>query len=236
VPRFQRLRLLALASLVFDCLLSSGVVHAWDWRDAPFDLRLGLALDRASTFTDVTALSASSAYPFGSAVNPANDDFLRAAPYDFTFALTGTGVYIPFETRASITAGSGRHETLRLDSEDFALGYSHLLEKRLALGGEFKVTRSTLKFESAVDGFPLNTQSAATGYDVRFGALGAPAPQWLVGLTVGAGWSYARTSGEVTIPADFGGAVTNSLPYVHAVRECSPGRRMAALRSLRCLS
>ena len=232
--RSRRSALLGLGTVLLGGVLSSAPVEAWDWRNDPFGLRLGLALDRASNFTDVTALSASAAYPFGSSINPANDDFLRAPPYNFTFAFTGTGLYIPFDNRPSITAGAGsityllpsagtftfaasdagshdarssQGEKFRLDSEDFALGYSHLLGKSFALGGEFKVTKSTLRFESSVDGFPLNTETSGTGYDVRIGALAAPANHWLVGLVVGAGWNDARTAGEVTIPDDFGGSV-----------------------------
>jgi hypothetical protein len=102
----RRLSVGLIAGLVGLALLVSES-EAWDWRDAPFDLRLGLALDRGSTFTDVVGLSASAAYPYGSSVNPGNDDFLRAPPNDFKLAVTGTGLYIPFETGTYTTAGAG---------------------------------------------------------------------------------------------------------------------------------
>lgn len=225
-------RLLWAVLLIGSRVAAFEPAEAWDWHDAPFSLRLGLALDRASNFTDVVGLSASAAYPYGSSVNPANDDILRDPPNDFKFALTGTGLYVPFETGAFITAGAGsasyrlpgagtltlsyskagshdaqssQGDTFRLNSQDFTLGYSHRLEKWLALGGEFKITKSTLKFESSLAGFPLNTETDATGYDVRVGGTVTPAKEWLIALTGGAGWNYAGTSGAVAIPALFGG-------------------------------
>jgi hypothetical protein len=212
--------------------MTFGRASAWEWQDAPFGLRLGLSLDRASSFTDVVGLSASAAYPYGSSVNPANDDFLRDPPNDFRLVLTGTGLYVPFETGPYITAVAGsvtyrlltagaftfsysnanshdakssQGDNYRLDSEDFTLGYSHLVEKWLSIGSEFKLTKSTLKLKTNVAGFPVNTETEATGYDVRLGALIAPAKDWLVALMGGAGWNYAGTSGGVAIPALFGG-------------------------------
>src|SRR5687768_14523033 len=160
-PRQHR-RLLSLLSFIAVILLPFGRAAAWEWHHAPFDLRLGLSLDRASSFTDVVGLSASAAYPYGSSVNPANDDFLRDPPNDFRLVLTGTGLYVPFETGAFITAAAGsvtyrlltagaftfsysnagshdakssQGDTYRLHSQDFTLGYSHLVEKWLAVGG-----------------------------------------------------------------------------------------------------
>ena len=215
-------------------LLLAGVSEAWNWADAPFDLRLGLALDRASTFTDVVGLSASAAYPYGSSVNPGNDDFLRAPPNNFKIAATGTGLYIPFETGASTTAGagsvsfrfddagtvtgiyskSGSHDArstqgdnYRLDSEDFTIRYGQLVVPWLALGGAFKVTDSTLSFEPGGQDFPVHTKTSSTGYDFRLGGLVAPSKEWLFALTGGAGWSYAHTRGRIAVPDDLGGPV-----------------------------
>lgn len=208
------------------------VSEAWDWLGAPFDLRLGLALDRGSTFTDVVGLSASAAYPYGSSVNPANDDVLRDPPNDFKLSVTGTGVYIPFETGASITAGagsvsfrfqnagtvtgiysnSGSHDAqstqgdnYRLNSQDFTVRYGQLVLPWLALGGEFKTTDSTLSFEPPSQDFPVHTKTSSTGYDVRLGGVVALDKEWLFALTGGPGWSYAKTRGRVAIPDDLGG-------------------------------
>ena len=79
--------------------------QAADLKDEPFSFRIGLALDRGSTFTDVAGLAASAAYPYGSSTNPAADDFLRKPPNEFSLAATLTGNYIAFNSGASITAG-----------------------------------------------------------------------------------------------------------------------------------
>jgi len=209
-----------------------GVSEAWDWLDAPFDLRLGLALDRGSTFTDVVGLSASAAYPYGSSVNPANGDFLRAPPDNFKLAMTATGLYVPFETGASTTAGAGSvsfrfqdagtmmaiysnsgshdaHSTqgdnYRLNSQDFTIRYAQLVAPWLALGGEFKLTDSTLSFEPGGQDFPVHTKTSSTGYDFRLGGLVALNKEWLFALMGGAGWSEARTRGRVDLPDFLGG-------------------------------
>ncbi len=209
--------------------------QAWYWRDAPIDLRIGLAFDRqASTFTDVVGLSASGAYPYGSSVNPASDDLVRTPPNDFTLAGTGTLFYIPFARGASVTAeaasvsgrlpGAGtvtasysrteshdarsaQGDTYELDSHDVTIGYSHLVLPWLALGGEFKITDSVLKFGSSALGFPVDTTTESLGYDARAGVVFAPQKNWLIGLMGGAGWSYARTEGAVLIPDAFGGPI-----------------------------
>jgi hypothetical protein len=227
----RRLSVGLIAGLVGLALLVSES-EAWDWLNAPFDLRLGLALDRGSTFTDVVGLSASAAYPYGSSVNPGNDDFLRAPPNDFKLAVTGTGLYVPFETGAYTTAGAGSvayrfdsagtvtaiyskngshdaHSTqgdnYRLDSQDFTIRYGKLAAPWLGLGGEFKYTDSTLLFEPGSQDFPVHTKTNSTGYDFRLGGLVAPSREWLFALTGGAGWSYAKTRGQIAIPEIFGG-------------------------------
>ena len=53
----------ALGAIALVALTTVDPSSAGDLGDEAFGLRLGLALDRASTFTDVTALSASTAYP-----------------------------------------------------------------------------------------------------------------------------------------------------------------------------
>ena len=216
----------------------------WDWRDVGFGLRLPLALDRASVFTDVVGLSASAAYPYGSAVNPANDDFLRTPPNQFTLAGTGTGVWVAFEGGASITAGAWsasyrlptagtfslsysrsssddahthQGDTYRLDSQDFSLGYSHLLTPDVAVGAEFRVTDSWLRFESMAEGFPLNANSDSLGYEVRLGTVFAMTKQLLVGVTAGAGWTYTHNNAQVEVPAPFGGPI-NVEPFYDFTR------------------
>lgn len=206
---------------------------AWDWRDAPLNLRLGLAFDReSSTFTDIVGLSASGAYPYGSSVNPANDDFLRVPPNEFTVAGTGTGFYIPFASGASVTAAAGsvsgrlpragtvtltysatqsqdartsQGDRLKLESQDITIGYSHRVMESLALGGEFKITDTSIKLGSAFMDFPLHTTTDSLAYDARAGVLYSPAKQWLLALMGGGGWSYGHTKGAVEIPEVFGG-------------------------------
>lgn len=208
--------------------------ETWDWRDVGFGLRLPLALDRASVFTDVVGLSASTAYPYGSAINPANDDFLRLPPNQFTLAGTGSGVFVAFEGGASITgtgwsanyrfpmagtvtasyaqsasrdAHTHQGENLRLHSEEFSLGYSHRATANLAVGGEFRFTDSRLRLESTAEGFPLIGHSDSEGYDGRLGILFAASDEWLIGMTVGAGWVYTDNNGQIDVPVAFGGPI-----------------------------
>jgi hypothetical protein len=167
-------------------------------------------------------------------VNPGNDDFLRAPPNNFKIAATGTGLYIPFETGGSTTAGagslsfrfddagtltgiysnSGSHDVrstqgdnYRLNSQDFTIRYAQLVVPWLGLGASFKYTDSTLTFEPGGQDFPIHTKTSSTGYDVRLGGLVALGKEWLLALTGGAGWSYATTRGRVAVPDDLGGPV-----------------------------
>ena len=207
--------------------------NAWDWRGAPVDFRIALAFDRAwSTYTDVVGLSASAAYPYGSSVNPANDDFIRVAPNDFAVAGTATGFFIPFSGGALIAAQAGsvsgripgagtltatyshtqsydarsaQGDTFTLRSQDVTVGYSQAVTQWLALGGEFRITDSNLRFGSSIMDFPLDTETGSTAYDFRVGGLMAIGKHWLVALMAGAGWSYGHTRGSLEIPEDFGG-------------------------------
>ena len=235
--------------------LSGGVSEGWDWLGAPFDLRLGLALDRNSAFTDVVGLSASAAYPYGSSVNLANSDFLRAPPNEFKIAVTGTGIYVPFETSTYTTAGAGSvsfrfddagtamgiysnsgshdaHSTqgdnYRLNSQDFTIRYGQLAMPRLALGGEFKVTESSLTFEpGGFQEFPVHTKTNATGYDSRVGALVAHGRSGMVlcghGRTRGRS-HRSRRPGE------------DQLQYLHPVDQLADGRGLASLGEVQRVS
>lgn len=195
--------------------------------DEPFSLRLTLALDRGSSFTDVIGLSASTAYPYPSSVNPAGGDFLRTPPNQFTATGTLTGDYIAFNSGASITAGAAsaayrlpKAGTLivsytRVDSHDahshqddrFALRadqlrvtYSHRLATRATVGAAINLSESTLGFRSTLMDFPLRTESVSHGIDAIIGAMVGLSEDWLAGASVGLGWARSETTGSLLTP------------------------------------
>jgi opacity protein-like surface antigen len=204
--------------------------------DESFGLRLGLALDRASTFTDVIGLSASTAYPYLSSVNPAAGDFLREYPNDFRFGGTLSGAYVAFTNGSSLTAGAasatyrfpsagtflasytridsqdveghqGDHFTLR--SNELRLTYSHLLERWIALGGSVRLSESRLSMSSLFADFPLHTSTESKGVEGSIGVLAAPHKHWLLGILVALGWTRGETTGSVDFPPPpFGPGIT----------------------------
>lgn len=188
----------------FSCLLAligcCGIASADGLSDEPVDLRIHLTLDRISAFSDVMGRSnASVAHPLPSSVNPAADDVMREAPFDFSGVATSTLNLITFESDATISGvattglyrlpqrgtlsatyvradtfdGSGRdgdHYGLR--SNEFYLGYSWVADARTAFGGEVKVSDSTLNIARAAPFAPfsvIETRSDTTGLLVRGG-------------------------------------------------------------------
>jgi opacity protein-like surface antigen len=226
----------ALGSIVLLALTAADSCSAGDLSDETFGLRIGLARDRASTFTDVVALSASTAYPYLSSVNPAAGDFLREPPNEFRFLWTVTGAYVAFNNGSSITAGAtsatyrlpsagtflasytridsqdveshqGDHFTLR--SNELRLTYSHLLERWIALGGSVRLSESRLSMSSLFDDFPLHTSTESLGVEGSIGVLVAPHKNWLVGIFVALGWTRGETTGFVDFPPEpFGPGLT----------------------------
>jgi hypothetical protein len=209
-------------------------VHALagDLNDEPVGFRIGLALDRGSTFTDVIGLSASAAYPYGSSVNPAADDYLRAPPNVFTLAGTATGNYAWFEGSGQISAGavSGQYrwpdvgtitvsysridshdarthqrEMLVLRANEVDVGYSRRVASDIVLGGEVRLTESTLSLAGSAAGFPFQAGTESLGVEGRLGVLAGLGADWLVGATAGVGTTRARTNADVlTPPPPFG--------------------------------
>jgi opacity protein-like surface antigen len=227
---------IALGSIALLALTAADSCSAGDLSDENFGLRIGLALDRASTFTDVVALSASTAYPYLSSVNPAAGDFLREPPNEFRFIGTLTGAYVAFNNGSSITAGAasatyrlpsagtflasytridsqdveghqGDHFTLR--SNELRLTYSHLLDKWITLGGSVRLSESRLSRSSLFDDFPLHTSTESLGVEGSIGVLVAPHKNWLVGILVALGWTRGETTGFVDFPPEpFGPGLT----------------------------
>jgi hypothetical protein len=217
-------------------LTAADYCFASDLSDEAFGLRIGLALDRSSTFTDVIALSASTAYPYLSSVNPAAGDFLREPPNEFRFIGTLTGAFVAFNNGSSITAGAasatyrlpsagtflasytridsqdveghqGDHFTLR--SNELRLTYSHLLDTWIALGGSVRLNQSRLSMSSLFSDFPLHTSTESLGVEASIGALATPHKHWLVGIFVARGWTRGETSGFVDFPPEpFGPGLT----------------------------
>jgi hypothetical protein len=220
-------------------LLVLATVHsslASELSDEAFGLRMGLALDRASTFTDVVALSASTAYPYLSSVNPAAGDFLREPPNEFRFIGTLTGAYIAFNNGSSLTAAAasatyrlpsagtflvsytridsqdveghqGDHFTLR--SNELRLTYSHLLATWIALGGSVRLSESRLSMSSLFEDFPLHTSTESKGVEGSIGILVAPHRHWLVGAFAALGWTRGETTGFIDFPPEpFGPGLT----------------------------
>ena len=228
---------LALGSLAFIALAMVEPCSAGDLSDETFGLRLGLALDRSSTFTDVIALSASTAYPYLSSVNPAAGDFLREPPNEFRFIGTLTGAYVAFNNGSSITAGAasatyrlpsagtflasytridsqdveghqGDHFTLR--SNELRLTYSHRLEQWIAVGGAVRLTQSRVSTSSLFADFPLHTSTESLGIEGSAGVLVALHRHWLLGFFAGLGWARGETTGFVDLPPPpFGPGLTD---------------------------
>ena len=226
----------ALGILALLALTTVGACSAGDLGDEAVGLRIGLALDRASTFTDVVGLSASTAYPYLSSVNPAAGDFLREPPNQFRIIGTLTGAYVAFNNGSSITAGAasatyrlpaagtilasytrvdsqdveshqGDHFTLR--SNELRLTYSHLLDRWISIGGSVRLTESRLGMSTLFSDFPQHTDTESLGVEGSLGVLVAPHRHWLVGIQVALGWSRGETTGFVDLPpAPFGPGLT----------------------------
>jgi opacity protein-like surface antigen len=226
----------ALGAIVLLALTTAESPSAGDLSDESVGLRLSLALDRASTFTDVIGLSASTAYPYVSSVNPAAGDFLREPPNVFTLIGTLTGAYVAFNNGSSIIAGAasatyrlptagtilvsytrvdsqdveshqGDHFTLR--SNELRLSYSHLLDKWISVGGSVRFTDSRLGLSSLFSDFPIHTDTESLGVEGSLGVLVAPHRHWVIGLLVALGWTRGETTGFVDLPpAPFGPGLT----------------------------
>jgi hypothetical protein len=214
-------------------LLLAGVVMseypAWagGLGDEPVGFRIGLAIDRASAFTDVVGLSASTAYPYGSSVNPASDDYLREPPNAFTWAFTTTGDYVHFDHGASLTAaaasasyrwekaGTFSVSYTRFDSHDAKshqgdgyglhsnevdLGYAYRFLKNLAIGVEVRLNSSTTNISGTFADLPLRTETDSQGIDVRVGTLIGLGEHWLLGLFAGGGTARTHTTGDLITP------------------------------------
>ena len=141
--------------------------------DEPFNLRLGMAFDRATAYTDVVGLSASAAYPYPSSVNPAAGDVLREPPNHFTLVGTLTGSYVAFGGGASLTAGAAsasyrppgssgtvvvsytrvdshdavthQGEKLGLASNQLNISYSHLIGSRVSIGAGVRLSDTDVR-------------------------------------------------------------------------------------------
>ena len=227
MARERRFRHTAVFAIFVALALTPGHAASADLSDEAFGLRLGLALDRASTFTDVIGLSASTAYPYLSSVNPAAGDFLREPPNEFWFVGTVTGAYVAFNNGSSITAGAvsatyrpaaagtflvsytridsqdleghqGDHFTLR--SNELRLSYSYRLEPWISLGGSVRLSESRVGMSSLLFDFPLHTDTESRGVEGSLGVLLAPHRHWLMGAMVALGWSRAETTGFVDLP------------------------------------
>jgi hypothetical protein len=224
----RHLRVVTFRSLIVLLLATPSIGAASDLTDESFGLRLGLALDRASTFTDVIALSASTAYPYLSSVNPAAGDFLRDPPNDFRVVGTATGAYVAFSNGSSIAAAAasaiyrppvvggtilasytridsqdveshqGDHFTLR--SNELRVAYSHVLERWLTLGGSIRLTESRLGLSSVLFDSPVHTDTESLGIEGSLGSLVAPHKHWLIGVLVAMGWTRSETTGFIDLP------------------------------------
>jgi opacity protein-like surface antigen len=227
----------ALGTIALVALATVGPSPAGDLGDEAVGLRIGLALDRASTFTDVVGLSASTAYPYLSSVNPAAGDFLREPPNEFRVIGTLTGAYVAFNNGSSFIAGAasatyrvpaagtilasytridsqdveshqGDHFTLR--SNELRLTYSHLLDTWISVGGSVRLIQSRLGLSSLFSDFPLHTDTESLGVEGSLGVLVAPHRHWLIGLFVALGWSRGETTGFVDLPPEpFGPGLTS---------------------------
>jgi hypothetical protein len=206
-------------------------VYSGDLRDEPVGLRIGLALDRVSSYTDVVGRSASAAHPLGSSANPASDDFLRDPPFDFkavgslstNFGVFNSGAWATgvsanaayrladpgtisalFVRTDSHKAVSRQGDEFALRSNQFTLGYSHRISQRYAVGGSVGITEGTLGIDDAFKGLARSAKTNSIGGDFAVGGLLSVNEQWLLGLLGGAGWSRGHTRGAVVVPPPFG--------------------------------
>ena len=217
----------AALTCVIALLLICAGVRGSDFDDEPVGLRISLALDRVSSFTDTIGRTASVAYPLGSSVNPAGYDFLREPPLDYAGLVTFTDNLIVFESGASVVGSSSTgafrfpeagtlfatytrtdsHEghshqgdKFVLRSNELTLGYSHRLREGLSLAGSMKLTDSSLGIDDTFLGFDRSTDTDSEGIDLKVGVLMALAEDWLVGFCAGAGWISSGTEGTVSLP------------------------------------
>jgi opacity protein-like surface antigen len=209
-----------------------------------------VAFDRvSSTFTDVVGLSASAAYPTGSSVNPANDDFLRNSPGDPSVVATGSGFYIPFETGPQLTVGAAsvsarvpragtiavayaraesnaardrQGDLVKLDSQDVTLRYSQIVSSWASVGGEFRISDSGIEVRSTSGESRSTTTTDSVSYDLRIGGLIAPGKNWLIGLVGSAGFTYSQTR-ESLLAEDTGPADGPSFPTFTRSISLRPG-------------
>jgi hypothetical protein len=209
------------------CVWLSSAALCDDLDEKPVGLRIGLALDRVSAFSDTLGRSASVAYPLGSSVNPAAYDFLREPPFDFVNVGTLTTNFVTFETGASVTGlstsyarrlpGAGTlfgtyirtdsHDAVSRQGDEFALrsnevtfGYSRRLQQGLAVGGAVKLTDSFLGIQDKFMGLERQTDSDSVGADFKLGILAALSEHWLAGFCGGAGWSDSDAAATVAFP------------------------------------
>lgn len=219
------------AEAVLTCaialLLICPAARGGDFDDEPVGLRISLALDRTSSFTDTVGRTASVAYPLGSSVNPAGYDFLREPPLDYAGLVTLTDNLAVFESGASVMglsstgafrlpeagtlfatyirtdshqARSCQGDTFVLRSNEVTLGYSHRVREGLSLAGSAKLTDSSLGIDDSFAGFDRNTDTDSEGIDLKLGVLMAPAEDWLIGFCGGAGWTSSNTEGSLLLP------------------------------------
>jgi len=211
------------AALVSFCASAA----ARDLDEEPVALRLSLALERVSTFSDTIGRSASVAHPLGSSVNPASYDFLREPPYDFKAVQTFTSNYATFGTDTTVTGfstnsacrlptagtlsglyirtdshdGESRQgDQFLLESNEFVLGYSRRLREDLSVGCSVKLTDSLLDIDDTFLGFPRETDTSSFGVDFKLGLLKALHDDWTLGLMAGVGRTRSDIDGTVLLP------------------------------------
>jgi hypothetical protein len=206
---------------VFLCIVVPGrAVASFD--DEPFLLRLSLALDRSSNYSDTTARQASIAFPGGSSDNPAAANWPFPRQASPSVSLTHIDAFSESGARVVATAGTvnvalpwngdlslayARTDTIDqeanqglsfdLSSNEFFITYRQPLSEDIAIGGGLRVMDGVIK-ETFTPVRPLVSEVDLIGADASFGVFAHHGPGWFSGAVAGVGWSGADI--DIRIP------------------------------------
>lgn len=209
------MRSVSVISLISYFVVSPAL--AVDFYDQPYLLRLGLALERASNYSDTAARLASVAYPSGSSSNPAGDSFSNGKGNSSRVPLTMTSINALSESDTWITAVaiSSRIDTNafgswspayaytdtvssenrfglknELESHEFFLGWCNSLSDHVSAGLQVRYVVSDVREESFSTGFygiPLRADTSLSSADVSVGLMGKISDTFLTGAVISLG-------------------------------------------------
>jgi len=198
-------------------------VLAGGFYDEPYLFRFALALDRQSNYASTLGRQASMAFPDGSSVNPAGDDWVAHPQTHVTATLTNVNAWsdtnhwllataftinIQVPEAGTWSLAYARTDTINQDvrdgfdnelrSNEFFLGYSKKINDRVSLGGQLRVTDAVITEQSTLPLGLLGPQPTSQETDLveatfAFGVMLSLDDQWTAGVSIGAGWGGAET-------------------------------------------